>query len=142
VLAVSQHHPPDRYHIHLPDSLPDHGEGVVANLAVRTEIVGADNVAGVDFLALHELIDLDGPRGFQRDMFEFFLGHLDVGVGVDFEALDDVLVGDFLAGVGVHARVLDVVAGGPVDLVEADLFGIEGGRIECDGTGDEPCQNV
>ena len=137
MLAVSQHHPPDRYHIHLANSLPDHGEGVVANLAVRTEIVRADNVAGVDFFALHELIDLDGPRGFQRDVFELFLGHLDVGVGVDFEGLDDVLVRHFLAGVGVHARVLDAVAGVPVDLVEADLFGIGRGRIERDGTGDE-----
>jgi hypothetical protein len=29
------------------------------------------------------------------------------------------------------------VAGIPVDLVEADLFGIGGGRVERDGTGDE-----
>jgi hypothetical protein len=51
--------------------------------------------ARIELLALHKLVDLDGPRRFQRDVLELFLGHLDEGVGVDLEALDDVLVGDF-----------------------------------------------
>ena len=36
VLAVGQHHAADRDLVHLPDGLADDGEGVVADLAVRT----------------------------------------------------------------------------------------------------------
>ena len=68
---------------------------------------------------------------------ELVLRHLDVGVGVDLVALDDVLVGDFLAGVGVDLRIFDAVAGLLVDLVEGDLLGVGGGRIQRDRTGHE-----
>ena len=48
VLAVGQHHPADRDLVHLADGLADHREGVVADLAVRTQIVGTDQVARID----------------------------------------------------------------------------------------------
>ena len=102
-----------------------------------TKIVGTDQIPRVDLAAVDELIDLDGSRRFQRDVLEFLLRHLDEGVGVDLVALDDVLVGDLLAGVGVDLGVLDAVAGLPVELVEGDLFGFRRGRIERDRTGDE-----
>ena len=137
VLAVGQHHAPDRDLVHLADGLADDGEGVMSDLAVRSEIVGADQVARVDLAAVDELVDLDGPGRFQRDVLEFVLRHLDEGVGVDLVALDDVLVGDLLAGVGVDLGVLDAVAGLPVELVERDLLGFRRGRIQRDGTVDE-----
>ena len=74
---------------------------------------------------------------FQRDVLELLLRHLDEGVGVDLVALDDVLVGDLLAGVGIDLGVFDAVAGLPVELIEGDLFGFGRGRIERDRTGDE-----
>jgi hypothetical protein len=49
----------------------------------------------------------------------------------------DVFAGHRLAGLGIDAGVLDAVAGVPVDLVEADLFGIGRGRIKRDWAGDE-----
>src|ERR1700733_11960152 len=64
--------------------------------AVRTQIVGAGQIARVD---------LDGSGRFQRDVLELFLGHFDEGVGIDLVALDDVLVGDLLAGVGVYFAI-------------------------------------
>ncbi len=135
MLAAGQHHPSDRDLVHLADGLADHGEGVVPDLAVRTEVVGADNIARVDLVASHELVDLDGTGGLQRDVFELLLGHLDVGVGVNLEALHDVFVRHFLPGLGVHPRVLDTVTRISVDLVEANLFGIGRRWIERDGTG-------
>ena len=102
-----------------------------------TQVVGTDQIARIDLAAVDELVDLDGPRQFQRDVLELLLRHLDEGVGVDLVALDDVLVGDLLAGVGVDLGVLDAVAGLPVELVERDLFGFRRGRIERDRTGDE-----
>jgi hypothetical protein len=44
---------------------------------------------------------------------------------------------EFLAGVGVHLHVFDAVAGGPIDLIEADLLGIGGGRIQSNRTGNK-----
>jgi hypothetical protein len=55
----------------------------VPDLSVRTQVIGADDVPGIDFVPLYELVNFDGPRGFQRDVFELFLGDFDVGVGVD-----------------------------------------------------------
>ena len=109
----------------------------MAHLSVRYQIVGTDQISRIDLAAVDELVDLDGSRRFQRDVLELLLRHLDEGVGVDLVALDDVLVGDLLAGVGVHLGVLDTVAGLPVELVEGDLFGFRRGRIERYRTGDE-----
>src|SRR6478735_5737315 len=54
VLAVGQHHPSDRDLVHLADGLADYGEGVVTDLAVRTQVVGADQIAGIDVAAVDE----------------------------------------------------------------------------------------
>ena len=122
VLAVGQHHAADRDLVHLADGLADHREGVVPDLAVGTQVIGTDQIARIDLGAVDELVDLDGARRFQRDVLELLLGHLDEGLGVDLVALDDVLVGDFLARVGIHLHIFDAVAGLPVELVEGDLF--------------------
>ena len=104
VLAVGQHHAADRDLVHLADGLADHRKGVVPDLAVRAQVVGTDQVARIDLGLLDELVDLDGARGFQRDLLEFLLGHFDEGVLVELVALDDVLVGDLVAGVGIDLR--------------------------------------
>jgi hypothetical protein len=109
----------------------------VADLAVRHEVVGADNIAAVDIGSRNEFVDLDGAGRFQRDVVEFVLRHLDVGIGVDLVALHDVVVGDFLAGLGVDLGVFDAVAGLAVDLVEGDLLGVRRRRIEGDRAGHE-----
>jgi hypothetical protein len=67
VLAVGQDHAADSDLIHFPDGLADHGEGVVPDLAVRTQIVRADQVARIDFGFFDELVDLDGAGGFKCD---------------------------------------------------------------------------
>ncbi|MHC2698873.1 hypothetical protein ACVMHZ_002006 [Bradyrhizobium liaoningense] len=85
----------------------------------------------------HELVDLDRVGGVERDLVQLVLGDLDIGVGVDLVALDDVLGGHLVAGLGVDLEVFDPVAGLAVDLVERDFFGIRGGRIERDRAGHE-----
>jgi hypothetical protein len=121
VFKASQHNPADRDHVHVADGLADHRKGIVSDLAVGTKVIRSDDVAGIDLLALHELVDIDGARGLQRHVFKLFLGHFDVAVGVDLEAPDDVLVRYFLTGLGVDARILDAMAGVLVDLIEADF---------------------
>jgi hypothetical protein len=80
VLAVGQHQASDRDLVHLTDGLADHREGVVADLAVRTQILGTDQISGIDLAAVDELVDLDGPGRFQRHVLDLFLGDLDEGV--------------------------------------------------------------
>jgi hypothetical protein len=106
-------------------------------LAVGKQIIWADQIPRINLTAVDELVDLDDSRRFQRDVLELFLRHLDKRVGVDLVALDDILVGDFFAGIGVHIDVFDAVAGLSVELVEGHLFRLRGGRIERDRTGDE-----
>ena len=124
VLAVGQHHASDRDLVHGADGFADHCECIVADLAVRHEIIGADHVTAVDIGPRHELVDLDGAGRFQREFVKLVLRHLNVGVGVDLVALHDVVVGDFLTGIGVDLGVFDPVAGLAVDLVEGNLLGV------------------
>jgi hypothetical protein len=105
--------------------------------AVRTDVVGADQVARVDISSADELVDLDGARRFQRDLLELLLGDLDVLAFVELVALDDVLVGHLVPGVGIDLQVLDPMAGCPVELVERDLLALGRGRIERHRTGDK-----
>jgi hypothetical protein len=77
---------------------PDHGEGVVANLALRHDVVGPHQIKLVDIGLRHEFVDVDGAGALKRDVIELILVDGDVRVGVDLVALDDVVAGDFLAG--------------------------------------------
>jgi len=90
-------------------------------------------IAAVDVGSGNEFVDLDGASRFQRNVVEFVLRHLDVGIGVDLVALHDVFVGDFLAGIGVDLRIFDAMAGLAVDLVEGDLLGVRRRRVQGDG---------
>jgi hypothetical protein len=76
-------------------------------------------------------------RRLQGDVLELFLGHLDEDVLVERIALDDVLVGHLLAGVGVDLHVLDAVSRLPIQLIEGDLLAFRGGRVERHGARDE-----
>jgi hypothetical protein len=77
----------------------------VAHFAIGPQVVGTDQVAGIDLAAVDELVDLDGPRRFQRDVLELLLRDLDERVLVDRVPFDDVLAGDLIAGVGVDLEI-------------------------------------
>ncbi|MET4482054.1 hypothetical protein ABIB66_006616 [Bradyrhizobium sp. F1.13.3] len=56
--------------VHFVNGLADRGEAVVADLAVRTDVVGLNQIARIDVAAVDELVDLDGPGRLQRDLLE------------------------------------------------------------------------
>ena len=124
----------DCHHIHAPDRFPNDRKCVVADFPIGDQIVRADEVAGIDVALGDKFVDVDRTRRFQSDVFKFFFRRLHVHIGIDLEALRDVFVGDFLAGVGIDLGLFDAMAGVPVDLIEADLFGIGSGRIQSDRT--------
>lgn len=89
--------------------------------SVGPQVIGPGQVARVVLAAVYKFVDVDGARGFQRDVIEFILCHLNEGVGIELVAPHNVFVGHFLAGVGVHFDILDAVASLSVELVEGDL---------------------
>jgi hypothetical protein len=137
MLAVRQHDAGDSHLVEGADRLADHSVGVVADLAVGDKIIGTHEVEVINFAAGHELIDLDGAGGFERDVFQLVLGHLKILVCIDLVALDDVLTGDFLARIGIDLEVAYPVAGFPVDLVETDFLGFRSRREQGDRAGHE-----
>jgi hypothetical protein len=73
VLAAGKHQASDGDPVHLLNCLADHREGVVADLAVRTQVVGADQITRIVVAAVDEFVDLDGPGRFDRDVIELLL---------------------------------------------------------------------
>ena len=73
MLAVGQHYASDRDLVHAADGFTDNREGVMTDLAVGHEIIGADQITTVDVGLGYEFIDLDGVRRLQRNVFEFVL---------------------------------------------------------------------
>src|SRR5262245_23803079 len=70
VFEVREDDSPNRDLVHLADRLPDHREGVMADLAVRPQIVGADQIAWIDVFAVNELVNLDGPRRLRSELLK------------------------------------------------------------------------
>jgi hypothetical protein len=124
VLARREDDPAECNHALLADCLADDRERLLADLAVRHEIVRAVEVQFVDLLLRYELVDLDRPLALDRYRLKLFGLDLDVLALADLVALDDLLGTDLVAGLGVDLSVLDPVAGVLVDLVEADLFSL------------------
>ena len=133
VFAAGEHDTADCHHLHLLDDVADDHKGILADFAVRRDVIGADIIEVVDFVARHELIDIDGLGAFERDRFHFLVGDLDVFAFGDLVTLDDVLGRDFLAGLGIDLAIADATTGCFVDLIEADFFALGGGRVERDG---------
>jgi hypothetical protein len=137
VLPARENDAADGNHFHVADGLADNRKGVVADFPIRDQIVGPDEIAGIYAGLWYELVNVDRARGFQGNVFQFLLRHLDVGVGIDLVAFHNIVVRNFLASVRVHLQVLDAVAGVSVDLVEAYLLGIGSGRIQSDRAGNK-----
>ena len=111
VLAAGEHHAAERHHLHLFDDVADDDEGVLPDLAVGRDVIGADAV---------KLVDL-GLRGTNSSIsmvlvlssaidFNLLVGDLDILALGDLVALDDLVGGDLLAGLGVDLAVADAVA--------------------------------
>ena len=68
----------ERYHVLLLDRLTDHGEGLLADLALGSDVVRNVPIEFVDLALRHELVDLDGVRAFDRDRFQLIVSYFNV----------------------------------------------------------------
>jgi hypothetical protein len=89
VLAVGQHHAADRDFVHLPDSFAIDREGVMSDLAVRTQVVGADQIGGSISLRSDRrrsgktLVSARIVEIRRADALRLYEGKLRVGQGLD-----------------------------------------------------------
>jgi len=75
----------------------------VPDSTVRAQVVGANEISRIDLAAVDELVDLAMIRVDSSATFSS--SSLVTSMKVSVVALDDVLVVDLLAGVGVHLGV-------------------------------------
>jgi len=80
MLAVGQPNASERHFVERADGFAEHRVGGVADLAVGHDVIGTHKIEVVDLQARHELVDLDGPRGFQRAV-KPIARDLDIGIG-------------------------------------------------------------
>ena len=66
VLAVGEDDARDCDLVHRADGLADHGEGIVADLAIGDDVVWPHQVQLVVVGLRHEFVDVDGARALKR----------------------------------------------------------------------------
>jgi hypothetical protein len=119
----------------LLDRLADDGERLLPHLAVGHDVVGVAEIQLVDLVLRDELLDVDHPRAFDGHCFKLLRFELDVLALPRFVALDDVVLRNLVAGVGIDLAVFDAIAGVLVDLVKPDLFPFGRRREKLDRAG-------
>jgi hypothetical protein len=118
VLLVSQHEARDRDLALLLHRLDEQRVSLLG-AGVGTEVVGLVEVDRVDLVEIDEVLDLDRAGLLRVELLELLAGQHDVLVGADLIALDDLLVGDFLAVLLRDALVADARPVSLAQLLEA-----------------------
>ena len=109
---------PSADHVLAAHGLADHRKGVLPDLIVRRDVVGAVQISLVDLLARNERVDFDGVVALDRNGVEFIIVHRDVGVLRVLVAAAFILALDRLARDLVDQLLPQAVAGLLVDLAE------------------------
>jgi hypothetical protein len=91
----------------------------------------------VDVAQVDEVLDVDRARLLRIERVELVRRDHHVALLRELVALDDVVEGDFLIGVGIDPLLRDPVAGLAVELVEAHGLAADRG-VQLDGHVDEP----
>ena len=78
VFAPRQHDPSNRDHVHSGNRVPNDREGILSNLAIRSDVVGGVDVAVVDLTSRNELIDFDRPSAFDLHGIDLLVFHNEV----------------------------------------------------------------
>jgi hypothetical protein len=98
--------------------------------------IGPLEIPVVDFLSVDELHEVDGALALKLHRIDLRLFEEDIGIGLDFVALHDVLAVDWPDALD-NALHVHEAAGGLVDLIEGDLSLRLDGRVDLDRNGNE-----
>jgi hypothetical protein len=137
VLSVGEDDPCQRHAAFVLHGVADNAVGFLAALAIRHYVIRPLVVTLVDFLFGHELVDFDGVRVLVLDGLDL--------LSLDFDefALSQLVTPPFVrlfhypARFFVHHLLAKAVTRPPIDLVEASLLRLTGGRIEGNRADDE-----
>src|SRR5262249_46616307 len=134
MLTRGEDHAGERHHAFLADRLADDRERLLADFAIRRDVVRAVEIELVDFFLRHEFVDLDRALALDGNRLKLFGLDLDVFALVHFVAFDDVGRVDLVSRLGIHLAVFDTIARLFIDLMEADLFSFAARGEECNRT--------
>ena len=137
VLARREHDLADCDHALFADGFPDDSECLLTDLSVRGNVIGVVQVDFVDLVLGHELVDVDRALALNRDGFELLGIKLDIVALADLVPFDDVCGIDLITSFGIDLPALDALASVLVELMEAGLLALRGGRKEGDGARNE-----
>src|SRR5260370_23731824 len=99
------------------DGLTDDRKRLLADLAIRRDIVRIADVEFIDLRLGHKFIDIDGALALNRDGLELFRLQLDVLVFGDLVAFDDIRLLDVVARLSIHLAVANAIAGLFIELI-------------------------
>src|SRR4051794_1876150 len=137
MLAAREHNACQSDLIHRPNGFSDYSERVVADLAIRDDVIGTDDVEIIDFFPRNKFAYVNCAGAFEGNAFKFFLIKFEIAVLAELVALNNVLLGDFLTSFSIDLEVPYSMPSFFVDLVEADFLGVRRGGIKSHGTCDE-----
>src|SRR6516225_877229 len=134
MLTRGEDHAGEGHHAFLADRLADDRERLLADFAIRRDVVGAVEIQLLDFFFRHEFVDLDRSLALDAERLKLFGLDRDVFALAHFVAFDDVGRVDLVSGLGIDLSVFDTIARLFIELVEADLFSLTARGEECDRT--------
>jgi hypothetical protein len=102
VLAGCEDDLADRNHALLADGLADHRERLLSDLTVGHNVIRIVEIELVDFLARHELVNVDHALALDGNRFKFLWVKLEVLPLADFVPFDDVGAFDLVSALGVN----------------------------------------
>ena len=121
--VTAEHQAPKRHHALLAYGLADYSKRLLRHRFVGDDIIRRVEEALVDLLARHETVDLDHMGALDLDGFEFLVLDDQVLPLGDLVAAALVLGADRLTGFLIDELLTQPIAGGLVDLREADALG-------------------
>src|SRR5579871_5813871 len=130
MLAVGQNDAGECNPVLVLHGVADDGEGIEADLAVGSDIVGTIEIALVDLRLRHKAVDVDGVRAFDLDCFQLLLIDLDKFALADLISARLLVVIDSASAFGIDHLLLQAVIGPLVEEVEFRFTGLRRGGIK------------
>src|SRR5712672_891466 len=107
-----------RYHTFAAHGLPDHGESILANFVIRTDVVRAIEIPFIDLIARDETIYIDRVTALDGNGVEFLVLDHDVFVLRILVAASFVGTLYYLTRRVIHSLLAQSITGFFIDLTE------------------------
>lgn len=124
MLPTCQNDPPQCDCVQFAHGVTDDGKSILPDLIVGRDIVGRVDVAFVNLVLRHELINFDDPSALNLNSVEFLVLNEEVLAFRDFITSSSVLPRDHLAGFRIDILLLQTMTRLSIDPIETDFFAV------------------